>query len=150
MTGRGPRPSTPSSGRHLDFPRSGLRLVAALVLIGSVLAACTHSSPQTGPGGTVLGGTGPTCQGRAATLVGRAGGDGLSGGPGDDRRSGGPGDDVPYGEKGNDVMNAGSDNDVLVGDPDNDVLQGGPGDDRMYGGEDNDRLSGASGNDLLD
>src|SRR5437764_12406743 len=102
MTGRGPRPSTPSSGRHLDFPRSGLRLVAALVLIGSVLAACTHSSPQTGPGGTVLGGTGPTCQGRAATLGGTPGNDGILGPPGNDVLVGLGGDEVILGGKGDD------------------------------------------------
>src|SRR2546421_9891487 len=149
MTGRGPRPSTPSSGRHLHFPRSSLRLAAALVLIGSVLAACTHSSPQTGPGGTVLGGTGPTCQGRAATLVGTAGNDVIVGSSGNDVIVGLGGNDLILGGKGNDVICGGPGDDSLIGDPGNDTLSGGTGSDGLFGEYGEDTEDGGPGNDRM-
>src|SRR2546423_13962734 len=148
MTGRGPRPSTPSSGRHLDFPRSGLRLAAALFVMGSVLAACTHSSPQSGPGGTVSRGTGPTCQGRAATLVGTAGNDVIVGSSRNDVIVGLGGDDVILSGKGNDVICGGPGDDSLFGKPGGDTQSGGTGTDGLFGEHGGATEYGGPGNDM--
>ena len=83
----------------------------------------------------------PTCDGRAATIVGTDGADTLTGTSGDDVIVGGPGPDTIDGGDGNDVICGGGGRDRLYGgagddwisgdDGSKDTYVGGPGDDQF-------------------
>jgi hypothetical protein len=108
------------------------------------------------------------CAGRAAQIVGRAGGDRLVGtrrgdvivgGSGNDRVLGrgggdlvcaGDGNDRVVGGGGNDRLSGQAGNDILLGGPGRDVLNGGRGNDRLQGGRGTDRVNGGPGNDRID
>ena len=100
----------------------------------------------------------PTCDGRAATIVGTPGKDSINGtaGPdvivalgGDDKIDGRGGDDRICAGAGNDRVAGSSGDDRLFGGAGKDRLSGGSGSDRLSGGGADDRLSGGSGADRL-
>ncbi len=99
-------------------------IVIALLLLGAtaVLGAAGAS-----------GGSGPTCFGKKATIVGSGLINGTSG------------DDVIVGSAVADVINAGDGNDRVCGLEGNDSLRGELGDDRADGGPGNDRILGHVG-----
>ncbi|MPZ22717.1 MAG: serine hydrolase, partial [Dehalococcoidia bacterium] len=80
---------------------------------------------------------GPLCDGKVATIVGDADGDGLIvGTAGDDVITGTSGPDVIRGLGGDDKICALDGNDLISGGPGNDWIHGGPGRDRaVFGGE---------------
>jgi Ca2+-binding RTX toxin-like protein len=117
----------------------------------------------------------PTCQGKAATIVGTAGKDKLKGtkgadviaalagndsvsalagndrvcaGDGKDKVSGGGGKDRINGENGADVLRGGGGNDKLKGGKGNDKLKGGKGKDKLLGQGGTDKLNGGPGRDV--
>ncbi len=130
---------------------------AALVL--ALGAATVVPSPATG--------TGVTCGGQAATIVGTHGDDVLHGtaGPdvivamggadviyakgGDDVVCGRDGVDVVYGGPGRDVLIGGGKGDELNGGAGNDVIRGGAGHDHITGGRGADTLRGNAGSDTM-
>jgi Ca2+-binding RTX toxin-like protein len=109
----------------------------------------------------------PTCDGRAATIVGTSGNDVLKGTSGvdvivglggndviygyagNDYLCGHGGDDKIYGGKGNDTMHGGDGNDYMVGSDGDDFMVGNRGSDDMYGGAGSDYMAGTVGNDML-
>jgi hypothetical protein len=93
--------------------------------------------------------TGPTCNGRPATIVGTPGNDGLFGTRGDDVIVGLGGNDQIYGNGGNDTICGGDGKDVIWGGTGNDWIDGGPGDDRIIGIGGTDTLLGGPGSDRL-
>jgi hypothetical protein len=102
--------------------------------------------------------SGPTCAGRAATIVGTSGDDVLIGTDGVDVIVGFGGHDEIYGKKGNDILcggpgrdriHGGSGRDEIWGGISADVLIGGPGADRLAGLKGNDKLFGRGGHDYL-
>jgi Ca2+-binding RTX toxin-like protein len=121
---------------------SRLTMMSALALAGGVLVVVPPAQAAA-----------PTCQGRAATIVGTAG---------DDHITGTPRADVIVARAGDDVVRAGNGNDLVCGGDGADTLRGGPGADGLYGERDGlgfdrggsfrypDVLSGGSGDDLLD
>lgn len=108
---------------------------------------------------------GPTCKGKAATIVGTEGDDTITGTEkndvivalggndtvnglgGKDRICGGAGNDTVKGKSGGDVVRGGGGNDKVRGGGDNDNLGGGGGKDRLGGGRGADFLNGGRGND---
>ncbi|MFN3215982.1 MAG: DUF1501 domain-containing protein [Acidimicrobiales bacterium] len=114
------------------------------------------------------GSRGPTCMGRAATIVGGANqkrivgtnGDDvivtrnpdgaiIDGRGGDDIICGGPGDDVIRGGAGNDRIDGRAGNDRLFGGAGRDTLRAGAGNDRLVGGKGRDRLIGRKGRNVI-
>lgn len=102
--------------------------------------------------------SGPTCNGKAATIVGTAGDDILVGTDGVDVIVGFGGNDEIIGKKGNDILcggpgrdriTGGSGRDELWGGTHADVLIGGPGADKIAGLKGNDKLYGKAGPDYL-
>jgi RTX calcium-binding nonapeptide repeat (4 copies) len=91
--------------------------------------------------------TSAICAGRAATIVGTAGADRLTGTRGFEVIVGGRGNDRIGGGGGNDLICAGPGNDRVAGGGGEDRLLGGPGRDRLSGGRGNDRLTGGPGAD---
>jgi len=91
-------------------------------------------------GSPVVTGAQPTCQGKAATLVGTAGKDRLKGTTKADVIVALGGNDVVKGLGGDDLVCAGDGNDTVIG---------GAGKDRLYGERGKDRLVGGSGKDRL-
>ena len=122
------------------------RLVALLLVVPS-LAALAATSPAHAAA--------PTCDGKAANLVGTAGNDTndtLTGTPnplgnvvwlggGNDTYSGGTGNDTICGGDGDDTIDGGAGNDVVDGGAGNDYLVGEAGNDKIIGGGGSDRLS---------
>lgn len=135
------------------FRTSGAALVVAMVLVVMV------TSP--------VAGTGVTCGGEPATIVGSHGNDVLHGttGPdvivamrgadviyakgGDDTICAGNGVDIVYGGAGRDVIIGGKKNDELNGGSGNDVIRGGDGHDHVTGGRGADTLRGNAGGDTI-
>jgi Ca2+-binding RTX toxin-like protein len=125
--------------------RSHVRSLALIALVAAPMAVLS------GPLAPVAAGTGLTCQGMSATIVGTPGDDVIAGtaGPdvivsleGDDTVTAGAGDDVVCGGRGADRLNGEDGNDRLHGERNGlrpgqeqvhaglgDVLAGGPGDD---------------------
>jgi len=106
-------------------------LAASLVAAGGVLFT----------GGSATG-TGATCFGRPATIVGTFGNDVIHGTSGDDVIVSLSGEDTIFAAAGDDLVCAGTGedavvgghgNDTIAGDGDADMLFGGPGTDRLYG-----------------
>ena len=83
---------------------------------------------------------GPTCRNKAATIVGTAGPDQISGTA--DR-------DVIYAGAGDDVVGGAAKGDLICGGPGNDVISGGTGGDALFGGDGSDLLHGNRGNDRV-
>jgi RTX calcium-binding nonapeptide repeat (4 copies) len=104
-----------------------------------------------------LGGfpTVPRCQGKLATVIGRADRNGLSGTPGADtivpldvnRVWAGRGADRVCAGSGRDVVRGGPGPDHLEGEGGDDVLRGGPGSDLLEGGDGRDTCWGGGGRD---
>jgi uncharacterized repeat protein (TIGR01451 family) len=101
---------------------------------------------------------GPSCGGRAATIVGTPDDDVITGTDrrdvisalgGDDQVNSLGGKDAICGKSGNDVLKGKSDNDLVKGGGGRDTGKGGSGDDVIRGGAKRDRLRGGSGDDLL-
>lgn len=82
----------------------------------------------------------PTCQGVAATRVGTAGNDNITGTAGVD---------VIVAGAGNDTINGLGGNDRICGDAGNDLINGSTGDDVVFGGSGSDSIFGSDGNDVL-
>ncbi len=109
----------------------------------------------------------PTCQGRAATLLGseradvlrgtggndvivaRAGADTITGLGGADLICAGPGNDWVDAGAGADVIVAGDGDDYVLGGLGSDILGGDSGRDRLLGGDGNDMLFGYTGDDVI-
>lgn len=100
--------------REGTYPRRMTRLVAVAVLV----LVTSLSAP-------VSAGEGPTCRGRAATIVGTAENDVIVGTSADD---------VIVAGDGGDLVKARGGDDVVCGDDGPDRLDGGPGDDVLDGG----------------
>jgi uncharacterized repeat protein (TIGR01451 family) len=106
----------------------------------------------------VIKGTGPTCSGHRATILGTPGADVLAGSAGNDvivARAGSDrivsfgGSDLICAGAGGDLVKAGAGHDVLRGGRGPDRLRGGRGPDLLVGGRGNDRCSGGPGRDTL-
>jgi Ca2+-binding RTX toxin-like protein len=111
--------------------------LAALLLVGSALAAVPHNE----------GLEAPRCHGRQATIVGTDGDDVLRGTPERDVIWGGKGDDTIYGSLGNDLICGGPGADLIHGGRGNDEVDGGAGDgDRVIGDLGDDKVMGGAGN----
>ncbi len=119
------------------------RLVTRMMTTASIIAGVVGvATPQVSAA--------PTCFGRAATIVGTNGPDGLSGEPGVT--------DVIVGLGGNDSISGGVDfpdqippkPDYICAGPGADYVGGGSGDDHMLGGDGNDELEGSFGSDYID
>lgn len=100
----------------------------------------------------------PTCDGRAATIVGTQANDVLNGTNGNDVIVGLGGNDIIRGfggrdtlcgDAGRDRIDGGRQNDVIFGGDNGDLLKGGTGADWLVGGQGNDRLVGGNGDDEL-
>jgi Ca2+-binding RTX toxin-like protein len=119
--------------------RRGIVALAGLCLAwGALPAAATTPTP---------------CLGRAATIVGTAGDDELSGTDGIDVIAALDGDDVVRAGSDEDYVCGGRGGDVIRGGSEPDFLWGGGGHDKLYGqldGFSGDILAGGRGNDLLD
>lgn len=125
-----------------------MRHLLALALAGLSLAGLSFSVVPTAAAAAV-----PSCQGKAATIVGT---------PNDDRLVGTDERDVIWGGAGSDTILAGGGNDLVCGGAGKDRILGEGGDDRLHGGADGlekpgvpgclagDRLDGGNGDDLLD
>jgi hypothetical protein len=87
----------------------------------------------------VAGAAAPSCRGRAATIVGTAGPDGLAG----TRRA-----DVIVGRGGADHIDGHGGNDVICGDGGKDHIAGHRGSDRLHGGRGVDHAKGGPGRDV--
>ena len=83
---------------------------------------------------------GPTCGGRAATIVGTAG---------DDVIEGTAGPDVIVAKGGNDIIRGYGGIDRICGNAGRDQIYGGPGGDHIFGGRGVDTISAGSGNDRV-
>lgn len=83
----------------------------------------------------------------AATVLGGAGNDSLTGSTGSDSMSGGAGNDSLQGNGGADTIDGGAGNDVLTGGSGNDSILGGDGNDTIDSGAGNDVIQGGAGND---
>jgi uncharacterized repeat protein (TIGR01451 family) len=101
---------------------------------------------------------GPTCGGKAVTVLGTEGDDEITGTEqrdvisalgGDDSVNALGGKDSLCGKSGNDVLRGKADGDLIKGGGGRDRGKGGGGDDEIKGGPKRDRLRGGSGNDLL-
>jgi uncharacterized repeat protein (TIGR01451 family) len=101
---------------------------------------------------------GPSCGGKAATIVGTPDDDVITGTDrrdviaalgGDDQVNSLGGKDAICGKSGKDVLKGKSDNDFVKGGGGRDTGKGGGGDDAIRGGAKRDRLRGGSGDDLL-
>jgi uncharacterized repeat protein (TIGR01451 family) len=101
---------------------------------------------------------GPSCGGRAATIVGTPDDDVITGTDrrdviaalgGDDQVNSLGGKDAICGKSGKDVLKGKSDSDLVKGGGGRDTGKGGSGDDVIRGGAKRDRLRGGSGDDLL-
>lgn len=93
--------------------------------------------------------SGPTCAGKAATIVGTSGDDSLVGTAKRDVIVALEGNDTIQGLGGKDIVCGGGGNDTIRGRGDGDLLKGGGGDDRLRGGGGNDVLRGGGGFDRL-
>ena len=93
---------------------------------------------------------GPTCQGKAATIIGTPGDDRLRGTSGADVIVGLGGNDIIDGLAGNDIICGGRGHDLIRAGWGNDVVLGGPGRDTIRGARGNDTLNGGSGRDRID
>lgn len=101
---------------------------------------------------------GPSCGGKAATIVGTPDNDVITGTDrrdviaalgGDDEVNSLGGKDAICGKSGNDMLKGKSDDDLVKGGGGRDTGKGGSGDDVIRGGAKRDRLRGGSGDDLL-
>jgi uncharacterized repeat protein (TIGR01451 family) len=101
---------------------------------------------------------GPSCGGKAATIVGTPGSDVITGTDrrdvitalgGDDQVNSLGGKDSICGKSGNDTLKGKADDDLVKGGGGRDTGKGGSGDDVIRGGAKRDRLRGGSGDDLL-
>ena len=93
--------------------------------------------------------SGPTCAGKAATIVGTAGNNTLLGTGGRDVVVAGRGNDVVLTGAGRDLICAGGGADLVRSGPQGDVGIGGGGPDRLVGRGGADSLRGKAGNDRL-
>lgn len=139
--------------------------LAALTILGTTLTVA-------GPAHAAV----PTCQGKAATIVGtdsaerivgttgddviigrggndiivgRGGNDVICGGPGGDRIWGGYGNDSILGNSGPDYVNGGPGKDMVNGGWGDDEVHGGAGADKVYGSRNADKLYGGDGIDQM-
>ncbi len=113
----------------------------ALFLLGSALAvpaSASNGAPKQGAGDAGLVGSGPTCHGYLATIVGTHGDDVIRGTAKRDVILAGRGDDVIRGLGGNDIICAGVGEDTVFGGNGSDWITGGPGYDILKGGRGND------------
>jgi len=101
---------------------------------------------------------GPSCGGKAATIVGTDGNDLITGTEqrdviaalgGDDEVNSLGGKDAICGKSGNDKLKGKGDDDLVKGGGGRDKARGGGGNDELRGGAKRDRLRGGAGNDLL-
>jgi Ca2+-binding RTX toxin-like protein len=151
-----------------DFTPAQLR---AAVKSHTVNVFPAGSDNMTGKGRVVLKAppAWPTCDGKAATIIGSGDADTLTGtaaidvivgfggddtitglgkadtvcaGKGDDTVLGGLGNDVVYGGGGNDELDGAGGNDMLYGEAGDDQLDGGPGADTVDGGDGTDTCVG--------
>jgi hypothetical protein len=101
------------------------------------------SPPEPGASGA------PSCKGKAATVVGSAGGSPLVGTPGRDVIVGFDGDDEVRAKGGRDLICVAGGADEVRGGGRADTVVGGDGDDELRGNGGRDRLLGGDGDDLL-
>ena len=101
---------------------------------GLTLAMLALSAPGTASAGE------PTCFGKKATIVAKAG---------VERVEGTAGDDVIVGDDGRQIISGGDGDDRICGMGGGDGIDGGAGDDRMSGGRGADWISGQDGDDLI-
>jgi uncharacterized repeat protein (TIGR01451 family) len=92
---------------------------------------------------------GPSCGGKAATIVGTEGDDTIVGTEQRDVIAVLGGNDVVQGLHGKDIICGGAGDDTIKGKADDDLLKGGSGNDVIRGGGGNDSLRGGGGNDQL-
>jgi len=111
--------------------RTTTRLLAIVTLVASLLAVAAPAAAQPNP----------TCDGKAATIVGTNG---------NDRIRGTSGNDVIVGLGGRDRIFGGAGNDIICGGGGGDLLRGERGRDRLFGNQGNDRLQGNNGADYLE
>jgi len=111
--------------------RTRSALLAIVTLIASLLAVTAPAAAQANP----------TCDGKAATIVGTNGNDTIQGTSGND---------VIVGLGGRDRIFGGAGNDIICGGDGGDLLRGQRGRDRLFGGQGNDRLQGNNGADYLE
>lgn len=97
----------------------------------------------------VIQGTGPTCGGHRATIVGTPGADVLVGSARNDVILARGGNDRIFSFGGSDLICAGAGNDLVKSGAGPDKVFGGPGADRLFGGGGADVLRGGRGPDLL-
>jgi Ca2+-binding RTX toxin-like protein len=125
--------------------RAAVLAVAIVLAHGAIQPAATRAAPS--------------CEGRAATIVGTPGDDVINGtrrddvivaGGGDDRIDGGGGADLICGGPGADRIDGDLGADRLVGSGGADVLRGSAQPDRIEGGHGRDILSGGQADDRLD
>ena len=111
--------------------RTKSSLLAIVTLVASLLAVAAPAAAHATP----------TCDGKAATIVGTNG---------NDRIQGTSGNDVIVGLGGRDRLFGGAGNDIICGGGGSDLLRGERGRDRLFGDQGNDRLQGNNGADYLD
>ena len=92
---------------------------------------------------------GPSCGGKAATIVGTEGDNTIAGTEQRDVIAALGGNDVVQGLRGKDIICGGAGDDTIKGKADDDLLKGGSGNDVIRGGGGNDRLRGGGGFDQL-
>ena len=121
----------------------GMRRIAAmagaLAMLATVLAVTAPVSAQATP----------TCNGRAATIVGTEGNDRIEGTEGNDVIVGLGGFDVIFGRGGNDTICGGRGTDVIKGGRGNDYIEGNESNDRLIGGSGRDTMNGGPGRDRV-
>jgi uncharacterized repeat protein (TIGR01451 family) len=97
----------------------------------------------------VIQGTGPTCGGHPATIVGTPGDDVLVGSAGNDVILARAGNDRIFSLGGSDLICAGAGSDLVKSGARPDQVFGGPGADRLFGGDAADVLRGGRGPDRI-
>ena len=156
-----------SVGEAIAFTANGSAFLSVTEKVNAPVNKISISGGDTQPPPPPPPPSGPSCDGRAATIVGTSGDDVLIGTDGADVIVGFGGHDRIYGKKGNDILCGGPGRDriyggrgrdriwggisadVLLGGPGHDMIAGLKGNDKLYGQDGADYLAGADGSDKL-
>lgn len=140
-------PGNPTTGTFSWTPTMTGSTILTLIASDQAGLQATQRSVTINVGSTAP--SGPTCDGKTATIVGTAGPDTINGTPGDDVIMGLAGRDSIRGNGGNDTICGGADNDVIYGDAGADRIFGQAGNDAQFGGVGNDYIDGGDGMDMV-
>ncbi len=145
-------PQRPTEAAYCT-PSGPMTMPTTIVTPATTAAPTTVAPASTVPASTVPASTVVVdpllCEGRAATIVGTAGDDVLTGTLDADVIVALDGNDLIDAATGTDVVCGGPGDDLVIGDGGDDSLFGGDGDDMVAGGSGKDRIIGGAGDDTI-